>query len=53
VDEAAVLAVKQWAEEALRDRVGAMEVAEAQAELTRAAAQLRAIEKLRRLRMGG
>jgi hypothetical protein len=29
-----------------------MEIAEAQAELARAAAQLRAIEKLRRLRKG-
>ena len=53
LDEAAALAAKQRAEEALRDRVGAMEVAEAQAELARAAAQLRAIEKLRRLRKGG
>jgi F0F1-type ATP synthase beta subunit len=35
------------------NRVGAMEVAEAQAELARAAAQLRAIEKLRQLRKGG
>jgi len=53
LDEAAALAAKQKAEEALRDRVGAMEVAEAQAELARAAAQLRAIEKLRQLRKGG
>ncbi len=53
LDEAAALAAKQRAEEAIRDRVGAMEVAEAQAELARAAAQLRAIEKLRRLRKGG
>jgi hypothetical protein len=30
-----------------------MEIAEAQAELARAAAQLRAIEKLRQLRKGG
>jgi F-type H+-transporting ATPase subunit epsilon len=52
LDEAAALAAKQRAEEALRDRVGAMEIAEAQAELARAAAQLRAIEKLRRLRKG-
>jgi F-type H+-transporting ATPase subunit epsilon len=52
LDEAAALAAKQRAEEALRDRVGAMEIAEAQAELARAAAQLRAIEKLRRLRQG-
>jgi F-type H+-transporting ATPase subunit epsilon len=50
LDEAAALAAKQHAEEALRDRVGAMEVAEAQAELARAAAQLKAIEKLRKLK---
>ena len=53
LDEAAALAAEQQAEEALRDRVGAMEIAEAQAELARAAAQLRAIEKLRQLRKGG
>ena len=53
LDEAAALAAKQRAEEALRDRTGAMEIAEAQAELARAAAQLRAIEKLRQLRKGG
>ena len=53
LDEAAAVAAKQRAEEALRDRVGAMEIAEAQAELARAAAQLRAIEKLRQLRKGG
>jgi F-type H+-transporting ATPase subunit epsilon len=52
LDEAAALAAKQRAEEALKDRVGAMEVAEAQAELARAAAQLHAIEKLRKLRKG-
>ena len=53
LDEAAALAAKQRAEEALRDRKDAMEIAEAQAELARAAAQLRAIEKLRKLRKGG
>jgi F-type H+-transporting ATPase subunit epsilon len=53
LDEAAALAAKQKAEDMLRDRVGAMEVAEAQAELARAAAQLRAIEKLRQIRKGG
>src|SRR3990170_4503452 len=37
LDEAAALAAKQRAEEALRDRVGAIEIAEAQAELARAA----------------
>ena len=53
LDEAAALAAKQRAEEALRDRAGAIDIAEAQAELARAAAQLRAIEKLRKLRKGG
>jgi F-type H+-transporting ATPase subunit epsilon len=53
LDEAAAIAAKQRAEESLRDRVGAMEIAEAQAELARAVAQLRAIEKLRQLRKGG
>lgn len=52
LDEAAAQAAKQRAEEALRDRTGAMEIAEAQAELARAVAQLRAIEKLRNLRKG-
>lgn len=53
LDEAAALAAKQHAEDALRDRVDAMEIAEAQAELARAAAQLRAIDKLRKFRKGG
>jgi F-type H+-transporting ATPase subunit epsilon len=53
LDEASALAAKQKAEDALRDRVGAIEVAEAQAALANAAAQLRAIEKLRQLRKGG
>jgi F-type H+-transporting ATPase subunit epsilon len=52
LDEASALAAKQKAEDALRDRVGAIEVAEAQAALANAAAQLRAIEKLRQLRKG-
>jgi F-type H+-transporting ATPase subunit epsilon len=50
IDEAAAMQAKQRAEDALRDRVGKMEVAEAQAELARAAAQLKALEKLRKLR---
>jgi len=50
LDEAAALSAKQRAEEALKDRTGAIEVAEAQAELARAAAQLKAIEKLRKLK---
>ena len=53
LDEVAALASKQKAEEALRDRAGAVEVAEAQAALANAAAQLKAIEKLRKLRKGG
>jgi F-type H+-transporting ATPase subunit epsilon len=50
LDEAAALAAKQRAEEALRDRTTLVEIAEAQAELARAAAQLKAIERLRKLR---
>ena len=53
LDEASALAAKQKAEEALKDRAGAVEVAEAQAALANAAAQLKAIEKLRNLRKGG
>ena len=53
LDEAAVLAAKQRAEEALRDQKGTMEIAQAQAELARVATQIRAIEKLRQLRKGG
>ena len=48
MDEAAALAAKQRAEEALRDKVGHIEQAEALAELARAAAQLRMIERLRK-----
>ena len=48
LDEAAALAAKQRAEEALKNRDGAMEIAEAQAELMRAAAQLKAIEHMRK-----
>jgi F-type H+-transporting ATPase subunit epsilon len=50
IDEAAALQAKQRAEEALKDRSGAVELAEAQAELARAAAQIKAIEKLRKIR---
>ncbi|MBV8785006.1 MAG: F0F1 ATP synthase subunit epsilon [Gammaproteobacteria bacterium] len=50
IDEAAALAAKQRAEEALRDRPGHISLAEAQAELARAAAQLKLIERLRKLR---
>ena len=50
LDEAAAQAAKERAEEALRNRGTAVEVAEAQAELARAAAQIRAIEKLRKIK---
>jgi F-type H+-transporting ATPase subunit epsilon len=50
IDEAAALQAKQRAEEALKDRGDQIEMAEAQAELARAVAQLRALEKLRKIR---
>jgi F-type H+-transporting ATPase subunit epsilon len=50
LDEAEALAAKQRAEEAVRGRTDKMELAEAQAELARAVAQLRAIERLRKKR---
>jgi F-type H+-transporting ATPase subunit epsilon len=50
LDEAAAVAAKQRAEDALRDRTDKMDIAEAQAELARAVAQLRAIERLRKKR---
>jgi F-type H+-transporting ATPase subunit epsilon len=50
LDEAAAMQAKQRAEEALRDRKDQIEVAEAQAELARAVAQIKAIEKLRKLK---
>jgi F-type H+-transporting ATPase subunit epsilon len=46
LDEAAALA----AEDAVRERTAKLEIAEAQAELARAVAQLRAIERLRKRR---
>jgi len=50
LDEAAALQAKQRAEDALRDRGDKIEVAEAQAELARAMAQIRAIERLRKIK---
>ena len=47
LDEATALAAKQRAEEAMRERTDKVEIAEAQAELLRAVAMLRAIERLR------
>ena len=50
LDEAEALAAKHRAEEAVKSRVDKMEIAEAQADLARAVAQLRAIERLRKKR---
>ena len=50
LDEAAALAAKQRAEEALRDSSDKISQAEALAELARAAAQLKLIERLRKIR---
>lgn len=50
LDEAAAIEAKQRAEDALKDRGDKIELAEAQAELARAAAQLKAIERLRKIR---
>jgi F-type H+-transporting ATPase subunit epsilon len=50
IDEAAALAAKQRAEEAIRDKVAHITQAEAMAELARAAAQLKLLERLRKLR---
>ena len=50
LDEAAAVAAKQRAEEAMQARTDKLELAEAQAELARAVAQLRAIARLRKKR---
>ena len=50
LDEAKALEAKQRAEDALKDQKGDFDAAKAQAELVRAAEQLRMIEKLRKLR---
>jgi F-type H+-transporting ATPase subunit epsilon len=50
LDEAAALAAKQRAEDAVRTRGDKIDIAEATAELARAVAQLRAIERLRKKR---
>jgi F-type H+-transporting ATPase subunit epsilon len=50
LDEAAAQEAKQRAEEAMRSRSDKMDIAEAQAELARAVAQLQAIERLRKKR---
>jgi len=50
IDEAAALAAKQRAEEALKDASGHITQAQALAELARAAAQLKVLERLRKIR---
>ena len=50
LDEAEAEAAKRRAEEALRTRGDKLELAEAQAQLARAVAQLRAIQRLRKKR---
>ena len=48
LDEAAAVRAKEDAERELQDRTGDMEVAEAQAKLAEAIAQLQALERLRK-----
>ena len=48
IDEVAAKAAKAEAERQLADRTGEMEIAEAQAQLMQAAAQLAALEQLRK-----
>jgi F-type H+-transporting ATPase subunit epsilon len=48
LDEAAAVSAKEEAERELQDRTGEMEVAEAQAKLAEAIAQLQALERLRK-----
>jgi F-type H+-transporting ATPase subunit epsilon len=50
IDEAAALAAKQRAEAALLDKSDRITIAEAQAELARAIAQLKVLQHLRKLR---
>jgi F-type H+-transporting ATPase subunit epsilon len=50
LDEAAAQAAKARAEAAMKDRSDKIELAEAQVELARAIAQLRMLERLRKLR---
>jgi F-type H+-transporting ATPase subunit epsilon len=50
IDEAAAQAAKAHAEEAMRTRTDKIDIAEAQAELARAVAQLKIVEHLRKKR---
>lgn len=52
LDEAAAMDAKRRAEEALAGKTAEFEYAKAQAELAEAVAQLRAIEKLRKMKRG-
>jgi F-type H+-transporting ATPase subunit epsilon len=52
IDEAQALEAKRRAEDALAGKTAEFEYAKAQAELAEAIAQLRAIEKLRKMRAG-
>jgi len=47
LDEAAAMEAKEKAEQALKDQVGEMEIADAQAQLAEAMAQLQAISRMR------
>ena len=50
LDEAAALQAKQRAEDALKNRTDAVDIAEMQAELVRAAVQLKMLQKLRNIK---
>lgn len=50
LDEAKVMEAKRQAEEAMKNKTGAMEIAQAQVELAQAVAQLAAIQKLRKIK---
>jgi F-type H+-transporting ATPase subunit epsilon len=50
LDEAAAITARQHAEDAVRGRTDKVEIAEAQSELLRAVAQLKAIQRLRKKR---
>ncbi|GIX29170.1 MAG: ATP synthase epsilon chain [Burkholderiales bacterium] len=52
LDEAKALEAKRAAEEALQNKTSKLEIAKAQAELAEAAAQLAAIQRLRKARKG-
>ena len=50
LDEAAALSAKQRAEDLMRDKSDSVSLAEAESELLRAVAQLKMLEKIRKLR---